>query len=330
MPYKNVENVVEGLGKQDKEFNHAIRKWKPLLCKLIKTLAQITEEDEEDVFGSFMVRLVEAKVYYDMELYRYKNKILVIEKSEGPYSKMSVPFHYKKRIVPFWVRTENLAKVKKAKFDSFLYRVMNQHFIDSLNALYTAKRNYTKEAVIPEKEKLILPELHQYDQFICEKVAQDGNSCKVRVWTPEGIMYFWVVGDNLKLIRTREEEERGPSGVRVRSKNVTKLEQKNTFKAKKVYSHIGLYDKNENGTCFVDIIGGETDNPERKALLSWGVNRLTRVFTREQNKVFEEIIREQTCSYSRISKKTGVPMLRVKAHVEEILRRVDNEGIFQV
>jgi len=147
MTHLSINEIIEGLEGGDDTFLKALKKWQPLLLRRVKSLAALTEEDEDDVLGGFMLRLVEAKVYYDLDLCRYCEKVFVIEKETENFSLISKPFNHKKKCVPFWMRNDRIAKIKKSSFDSFFYRIINQHFVDTINKLYTEKRNYKKSCV---------------------------------------------------------------------------------------------------------------------------------------------------------------------------------------
>lgn len=150
--------TIKGLSHQEPVLASSLKKWKPFFCTTVGSLHKATHKDPVDIAQDLLLAVVEANVLYQSDLYRYNKRLYEIDFQDGSVVRLKCPRYKKYSDKPsFWANKGKLTHVKKAKYDSFLYNVIRQQYMDILTLYFTQRNGWqcnSKKGRVKEVERI--------------------------------------------------------------------------------------------------------------------------------------------------------------------------------
>lgn len=153
-----LSTTIKGLSYQEPVLASSLKKWKPFFCTTVGSLHKATHKDPVDIAQDLLLAVVEANVLYQSDLYRYNKRLYEIDFQDGNIVRLKCPRYKKYNDKPsFWANKGKLTHVKKAKYDSFLYNVIRQQYMDILTLHFTQRNGWqcnSKNGRVKEVERI--------------------------------------------------------------------------------------------------------------------------------------------------------------------------------
>jgi hypothetical protein len=153
-----VRATISGLKKSEPALASSLKKWIPFFVSTVGDLHKTTHRDPLDLAQDLLLSVVEANISYKTDLYKYNRRLYELDHEDGGIVRLRSP-RYKKKVerLPFWVDKEQLKQVKKAQYDSYLYNVLNQQYMDILTLYFTQRNGWrvkSKKGRIKDVERV--------------------------------------------------------------------------------------------------------------------------------------------------------------------------------
>lgn len=161
-----VNNTICGLRKEEDHcLAKALKHWLPFFMNTVKKLNQITHKPQIDIAQDLLLSLVEANIAYNSSLFRYHGKLWEIDFEDGSAVRLKAPRYKTVILGSFWVDRGLIKRVKRAPYNSYLYYMLKQQYLDILKLHYTRKNGYDFEGRKKDRPdvKRVVSEVHTSD-----------------------------------------------------------------------------------------------------------------------------------------------------------------------
>lgn len=146
-----VDSLISGaeMG-EDLRFYEGLKKWKPLLINMINKVCYITNQNPDDVLQDILLGISKVNSIYDVPLFRY-NKRLYEKHSETENQFLLVtPRTQCGKTIKLWVDKNDTEVVRKGKYESTIYRELQQRCFDIISSHFVQRNGYKK--IITDEE----------------------------------------------------------------------------------------------------------------------------------------------------------------------------------